>query len=61
MHDDRSPAEEMVHELGIAPGLEVDDNPLLEQARRNVADTADRSRERTREQPHDPEEESETD
>jgi hypothetical protein len=57
MRDDRSPAEEMVHELGIAPGLEVDDNPLLEQARRNVADTA----EQAHRQPHDPEEESETD
>ena len=50
MHDDRSPAEEMVHELGLGPGLEVDDNPLLEQARRNVADTAERERDRPRDE-----------
>jgi hypothetical protein len=45
--DDRSPAEQMVHDLGLDPALDerIGDDPLLRQARRNVADTARRARE----------------
>jgi hypothetical protein len=49
MHDDeRSPAEEMVHELGIGPALDdrIDDSPLLRQARKNVDDTVRQSHEK---------------
>ena len=40
-HDDESPAEEMVHELGLNPALDerIEDDPLLRQARRNVDET----------------------
>jgi|HubBroStandDraft_1064217.scaffolds.fasta_scaffold05027_7 hypothetical protein len=45
--DDPSPAEQMVHDLGLDPALDerIEDDPLLRQARRNVADTARRARE----------------
>ncbi|MGD0052269.1 MAG: hypothetical protein ABSD03_10705 [Vulcanimicrobiaceae bacterium] len=45
--DDLSPAEQMVHDLGLDPALDerIGDDPLLRQARRNVADTARRARE----------------
>ena len=49
MLDDRSPSEKMVHELGIGPGLEVNDNALLEQARHNVDETVERAHEKARE------------
>ena len=51
MDEDLSPAEQMVHELALDPALEIDDNPLLDQARRNVADTVERAHERAREHP----------
>ena len=40
-HDDETPAERMIRELGIAPALgeRIDDNPLLRQARKNVDET----------------------
>ena len=43
--DDESPAEEIVRELGLDPALggSIDDDPLLRQARENVADTAERA------------------
>ncbi|MBV8750540.1 MAG: hypothetical protein JO103_12600 [Candidatus Eremiobacteraeota bacterium] len=44
--DDESPAEEIVRELGLDPSLggSLDDDPLLRQARENVAETAERAR-----------------
>jgi len=53
MHDDETPAAEMVRELGLDPALSFDDNPLLEQARRNVADTVEQAHKRAREQAPD--------
>jgi hypothetical protein len=40
-HDDETPVEQMVRELGIAPTLSerIEDNPLLRQARKNVDET----------------------
>ena len=40
-HDDETPAERMIRELGIAPALgeRSDEGPLLRQARRNVDET----------------------
>jgi hypothetical protein len=45
--DDESPAEEMVREYGLDGALadRIGDDPLLRQARKNVADTVRRSRE----------------
>jgi hypothetical protein len=49
MHIDETNSAEMVRELGLDPALDLDDNPLLEQARRNVADTVEQAHERARE------------
>jgi hypothetical protein len=40
-HDDETPAERMIRELGIAPSLgeRIDEGPLLRQARKNVDET----------------------
>ena len=40
-HDDETPAERMIRELGIAPALgeRIDESPLLRQARKNVDET----------------------
>ena len=45
--DDESPAEEMMRELHLDPALaeRISDDPLLRQARENVAETAERAKE----------------
>ena len=45
--DAESPAEEMVRELHLddSLGARIGDDPLLEQARENVAETAERAKE----------------